>query len=130
MKTEHNLSEYLKRRFMAAGVEISPVQTGILFLLKHINGLSMTEISTALGIDNSAVTGLVDRLEKSGHVARKSDPADRRKNIIIMTNTGLSELEKAKKIIDETNSLIQKGHSKENLRAMAGILNSLLEKIK
>lgn len=37
------------------------------------------ELGAALGLSSGAVTGLVDRLERAGHVEREIDPADRRR---------------------------------------------------
>lgn len=39
-------------------------------------------LATRLGMGASAVTGLVDRLERAGYVRRTSDPADRRRVLI------------------------------------------------
>ena len=60
---QHRLREYLKNALLAEGVMITPVQSGILFLLEEKDGRTMSEISQILSIDNSTITGLVDRLE-------------------------------------------------------------------
>ena len=60
------LRTYLKNAFSEAGVTITPAQSGILFLLKRKNGQTMSELSQVLTLDNSTLTGLVDRLERAG----------------------------------------------------------------
>ena len=75
---QQKLRIYLKSALLAEGVKVTPTQTGILFLLKRKNGMTMTELSQVLAADNSTMTGLVDRLEKSGFVVREASPTDRR----------------------------------------------------
>lgn len=51
-------------------------------------GLSQRELSDALVVDRSNVTGLVDRMEKAGWVKRQDDPADRRVYRVSLTQAG------------------------------------------
>ncbi|MGW4527997.1 MarR family winged helix-turn-helix transcriptional regulator [Amycolatopsis sp. NPDC004378] len=55
------------------------------------SGQSMTvgELAGRLGLGAPATTGLVDRLEKVGHVRRQRDPQDRRRVTIVMTPQAL-----------------------------------------
>jgi len=59
--------------------DLSPSQFNVLNLL-HANpaGLSQTDLSRQLIMHRSNLTGLVDRLEKRGLVARREVAADRR----------------------------------------------------
>ncbi len=68
--------------------ELSPSQFNILNLL-HLNpeGLSQVDLSRELIMHRSNVTGLVDRLEKRGLVARMAG-ADRRTYRVQLTETG------------------------------------------
>jgi DNA-binding MarR family transcriptional regulator len=55
----------------------------------HIGGsLSMTDIAQRMGHSTAATTGIVDRLEKLGHVRRSNGLADRRKIFVLMTPSG------------------------------------------
>lgn len=49
-----------------------------------------TEIATHLGLTTSAVTSLVDRLDRSGLVATQPHPTDRRRKIIVPTDEALA----------------------------------------
>ncbi|SNS88625.1 DNA-binding transcriptional regulator, MarR family [Geodermatophilus saharensis] len=42
-------------------------------------------LGAAVGLSSAAVTALVDRLERAGHVQRVRDPADRRRVVLQMT---------------------------------------------
>lgn len=45
------------------------------------------ELGTVLELSSAAVTGLVDRLERAGHVERFGDPTDRRRVRVRMTES-------------------------------------------
>jgi DNA-binding MarR family transcriptional regulator len=61
------------------------------FLLGHLNGadqFSMTEIAETMNHTTAAATGLVDRLENLGYVARMHATEDRRKVLVRITPKG------------------------------------------
>jgi DNA-binding MarR family transcriptional regulator len=66
--------------------DLSPSQFNVLNLL-HLNpdGLSQTDLSRQLIMHRSNLTGLVDRLEKRGLVARREVAADRRAYRVVLT---------------------------------------------
>jgi DNA-binding MarR family transcriptional regulator len=127
-KSQTKLQSYLRSELTSAGVKVTAVQAGILFLLKQKDGRTMTELSQVISTDNSAVTGLVDRLEKSGLIVRKAAPNDRRAYLIHVTPEGLEEVEKAKAIIRRVNGEIKEGFSEEEINAFKKVLGSIFEK--
>jgi len=127
-RSQHVLKNYLKKQFIEAGVEISPAQMGILFLLKQKNGRSMSELSNVLSIDNSAITGLVDRMENAGFLERKANPYDRRQYVISITEKGLQEGERAKRLSNRINDEIKSGFTSDEIQAFSRVLNSFFEK--
>jgi DNA-binding MarR family transcriptional regulator len=77
-----------RRRFLIAASELDlhPAQAGA--LLQLASPLPMNELAILLGCDNSNVTGLVDRLEARGLVARQANPDDRRVKTVVLTTAG------------------------------------------
>lgn len=68
---------------------LSPSQFNILNLLcDPATGRTQSELSRYLVMHRSNVTGLVDRLEKRGLVARRDDPTDRRAYCVELTPAG------------------------------------------
>ena len=69
--------------------DLSPSQFNVLNLL-HLNpgGLSQTDLSRQLIMHRSNLTGLVDRLEKRGLVARREVVSDRRAYSVVLTAAG------------------------------------------
>ena len=129
-RAQNKLKNYLRSRLTEADVRITVIQAGILFLLKQRDGRTMTELSQVLSTDNSAVTGLADRLEKLGLIVRKMAPNDRRAYLIHITPEGLEEIERAKGIIRSVNEEIKEGFSTEEINAFKKILNNLFERFK
>ena len=125
---QQKLRTYVKNALTAEGISVTPAQAGILFLLKKKDGQSMTDLSQALSIDNSTLTGLVDRLEKSCFVSRNSSPADRRMFRIYITPQGVEEINRAKTIIKRVNEEIKSGFPQQEIEIFKRILNSFLEK--
>lgn len=88
----------------------------------------MTELSQLLSIDNSTITGLIDRLEKSGFVSRKVSPTDRRIFHIYLTTQGMKEINRAKTVIRRVNEEIKTGFSEQEIESFKKVLNSFFEK--
>ena len=50
--------------------------------------MPMGELARRLGCDNSNITGIVDRLEARGLIARSPSPEDRRVKLLVLTEQG------------------------------------------
>jgi DNA-binding MarR family transcriptional regulator len=76
-------------RVFFARWDLSPSQFNVLNLLHESpDGVSQTDLSRALIMHRSNVTGLVDRLEKRGLVRRRRHPRDRRAHCVTLTPAG------------------------------------------
>jgi DNA-binding MarR family transcriptional regulator len=112
----------LQKSFSESGVEVTPIQVMLLFFLQKNNGLSLTQISQGLMLENPTVTGLIDRLEKSGYVKRSDHPDDRRVYLIYLTEKGNKVANKALPIVKKLNEEIKKGYSKEEVENFKKVL--------
>lgn len=130
LTAQHRLKLSIRDAFRAAGVEITLEQAGILFLLIEENGQAMSNLSRLLSLDNSTVTGLIDRLEKAGFARRRSNKNDRRVSLIHITPRGIKEAEKAGKVIKRVNGEIRAGFSKDEIESFKKVLNGVVAKFK
>jgi DNA-binding MarR family transcriptional regulator len=82
----------LERR--AAEHDLSIIQTRLLGILRDRKP-TMNELARFLGLDKSSVTGLVDRAERRGLVARVPSTMDRRAVLVSLTDDGRSLVSQA-----------------------------------
>lgn len=65
-----------------------------LVALEHLTAgpTGPAELARLLDVSTAASTGIVDRLEERGHVARVADPSDRRRVSVQITESGRAEV--------------------------------------
>lgn len=80
-------NQALEKRLRDRGEKVSSLQYGILRMLQ-LDTLTISEISQRMGIDPSTLVRAVDALERKGLARRGSDPRDRRRNPITITEKG------------------------------------------
>jgi DNA-binding MarR family transcriptional regulator len=112
----------LQKAFSESGLEVTPVQVGLLFFLQKNDGSSLTQISQGLMLENPTVTGLIDRLEKLGYVKRSDHPSDRRVYLVYLTEKGNKVANKALPIVKKLNEQIKEGYSKEEIENFKKVL--------
>ncbi|MDY6879567.1 MAG: MarR family transcriptional regulator [Thermodesulfobacteriota bacterium] len=112
------------------GLDITPIQVMLLFFLKKNNGCSLTALSRGVMIENSTVTGLVDRLEKAGCVERRKNPSDRRGYLIHLTEKGDRLAIQALPLVKGVNEEIKAGYTDEEVEAFKKVLIGAFDKFK
>jgi DNA-binding MarR family transcriptional regulator len=68
-------------------VELSPIQLLALSILSD-GPVRIRDLAAGLGLAESTVTRLVDRLEDQGFVVRRAQPSDRRSVVVRLTGSG------------------------------------------
>ena len=81
-------NQALEERLHESGERISSLQHGILRMLQF-DTLTISEISQRMGLDPSTLVRAVDALERKDLARRGSDPHDRRRNPITITERGM-----------------------------------------
>ncbi|NTW16071.1 MAG: MarR family transcriptional regulator [Syntrophaceae bacterium] len=125
---QQKLRTHLGNVMVRENVRVTPAQAGILFLLAEKDGRTMSELSRILSIDNSTLTGLVDRLEKAGLARRDASPNDRRASHVYISPEGTREMKKARSIVGRVNREITDGFTPEELTSFKKILRSFFHK--
>jgi DNA-binding MarR family transcriptional regulator len=107
---------------------ITAVQSGALYYLLDNDGCLLSELSRALMLDKSAITGLVDRLEDKGLVERRTIPSDRRAITIYLTEEGKAAAKKCLSVTKEYNGAIKEGLSRDEIETFSRILQKIIKR--
>jgi DNA-binding MarR family transcriptional regulator len=86
---------------LAAEFDLSPAQGMALRWLEPGKPVPMNSLAEVLLCDASNVTGIVDKLEARGFIARQAAPEDRRVKMLVLTTKGQ---ELRRKFIDRTSA--------------------------
>jgi DNA-binding MarR family transcriptional regulator len=99
------------------------------FALRHLDQpMPMGELARMLFCDNSNVTGIVDRLEERGLVARTADQHDRRVKLLVLTPEGENVRQELMERISVPPPSIA-ALAPEDLRALRDILRRAAEQL-
>ncbi|NYF15462.1 DNA-binding MarR family transcriptional regulator [Microbacterium sp. AK009] len=71
-----------------AGTSLTMSRAALLWVLHSTGPSTQQALATALDVTPRNITGLVDGLEASGHVARAPHPIDRRATLVTLTDLG------------------------------------------
>ncbi|MFA5848586.1 MAG: MarR family transcriptional regulator [Bacteroidales bacterium] len=123
------LNRHLNRKFRAAGLDITTEQWGVLVSLWNKDQQTQQSISEQTFKDKASITRLLDSLAKHGLIVRISDPADRRINIVHLTNKGKEMEEKAMELVKESFNQAIEGIDRTDLLFTRDILLKLLNNI-
>ena len=120
----------LKKLLQQEGLNVTPKQVMLLHYLQNNNGCSLTELSRGVMLENSTITGLINRLEKSGYVERRNDPKDRRTYCIYFTDKGRLVASRSLPIIKKINEMIKEGYSEKEIEAFKKVMLGAFNKFK
>lgn len=76
-------------------------ELSVLLLLDGREPESQQQAAERLGVDRTTMVALLDGLERKGLLARQPDAADRRRNVIVLTDAGRKALKEAKAASDK-----------------------------
>lgn len=97
-------------------------QLDIITCLDRSKGLPLSELAERLLVTGGNITGIIDRLEKSGYVYRERDKKDRRIVRALLTEKGFdlykSFLPRYKEVMHKINSVLTTEERKELQRLL------------
>jgi len=124
---QHRLVKNADTAFGEA-IGISATQLGVLFLLQKKPGLMLKDVSDALGINASAITGLIGRMEDGGLVRRRPSNDDRRAVHLFATADGLAKATAVRPILARLNARLTEDFNEREIATVARFLNAILER--
>lgn len=110
----------------AAG--ISTTQLGVLFFLQKSPGALPKDLSDALGVNASAITALIARMEDAGLVRRQPSRDDQRAIQLFATASGLAKAAAARPVLARLNTRLTGDFSERDIATVARFLDAILER--
>jgi len=108
-----------QERAVRAGLAApSPAQSGVLFVLAREDGATMGRLAQALDLAPSAVSGLVQRMEALGWVARRVDAQDARTQRVWLLPGGSAQLPALRKALGRINDALSAGFTADELQTV------------
>ncbi|MGL5512631.1 MAG: MarR family winged helix-turn-helix transcriptional regulator, partial [Sporomusa sp.] len=108
-----------------AALEISPGQLVVLYSLFKKENISISELSKNVYLDNSTLTGLIDRLERVDLVRRVDAPHDRRSYQIVLTEKSKSLEQDIKHVMEQVESKMLENCNEAEVVMLRSILTRI-----
>ena len=128
-KAEQKHHNYTKRILIKEKLNITPGQMSVLYTLYNGDGITITELSKKCYLDNSTLTGVIDRLEKSGLVLRKEHPDDRRQLLIYLTDTAKAKEPLIHDVMNRISTTMLAGCTDEEIVVFRKVLLNIFDKL-
>lgn len=128
-KSEQKHFQFTKKLLEEHGLGITPGQLVVLYALYKGDGVSITELSKKSYLDNSTLTGLIDRLERAHFVSRVDVPEDRRSYYIYLTEEANAIRDQAIAIMQSVAKTMLEGCSEEEVLVFRKVLLNIYEKL-
>jgi MarR family transcriptional regulator, transcriptional regulator for hemolysin len=99
----HDIARLMRKRYeqRARPLGLSRAQWQILAHLERHEGINQSGLADLLELEPITVARLIDRLEESGLVERRADPADRRAHRLFLTSRAQPMLDRGHALGDE-----------------------------
>jgi DNA-binding MarR family transcriptional regulator len=120
---ERNSPRHRLRQALGDGLAKGRSKVQVLLMLGE-GPRSLSDIAEAQRIDPPYATAIVDQLELLGLAARTPDPADRRRKVVTLTESGRSAVITAQEIMDQPPAALS-DLSPEDLSSLAAALGRL-----
>ena len=121
-------SVFLKMTEKLSVFDLTPVQYAVLYCLWENDKKSPKEIAERLKLENSTISGILERMEKKGLIKRMISKEDRRFIQIMLTEKGAALEEDVLAAVEKVNEEVMSVFSKEEcenlktqLRLLAGL---------
>lgn len=124
---EHRLQKATDSAFKGA-LGISATQLGVLFLLEKNPGAMPKDVGEGLGVNASAITALIGRMEEAGLVRRQASDEDGRAVHLFATADGLARAVAARPILARLNARLKADFSEREIETVARFLNAILDR--
>jgi MarR family transcriptional regulator, transcriptional regulator for hemolysin len=127
----HDVTRQIRKHFdrRATRLELTRAQWRALKATSRHEGLSQSELAEYLDMEAIPVGRVIDRLEKTGFVERRADPADRRRWRLYLTPKAHAVVDEMEVIAGELRDDSLRGVERDDLDALMRVLNRIKENL-
>ncbi len=117
--------DYYEKRLSPFG--LTPPQYFVFNALWMGEGITVGELGDRVSLDSSTLTGIIDRMEKSGYAERKPNPDDRRSALVFLTEKARELGPRILEFADELDSTLKQPFSKKDMATFERVLRAIGE---
>lgn len=118
------------RMLAASGIDaFNGAQGRILYVLWQHEDISISSLSAKTSLANTTLTSMLDRMENSGLIVRKPDPADRRSRLIALTDKAKALQHDYELVSQKMNERYYIGFTESEIRQFEAYLQRVLENL-
>ncbi len=124
------LGGHSSRRWTArlATIGLEPREVMLFRHLALAEGRSQREVAQAIGLPESRIVALVDRLEAQGWIERRMNSADRRTRALHLTRKGRAVLDRIMAVSREHEAELTQGLRADEREVLIGLLNRVAQR--
>lgn len=109
--------------------EFNGAQGKILYVLWQEDGIAINMLAKRVGLANTTLTSMLDRMEAAELIRRVPDERDRRKSRIVLTGKARALQGKYDEVSDKMNALYYVGFSEAEIRQFEDYLRRILKNL-
>jgi len=113
---EREIYQRISRNKQEGLEKLGKQQPMVISIIGTVGEIIPSYLGLYMNLDRSSLSRMIDSLEKKGIVRRKTDPEDRRKVLISLTEKGNRYYEIIFKIMEEVNDIILGVLDEEEIR--------------
>ncbi len=113
--------------FAASGTGLRSYHYRLLAALDERGPASQADLSRTTGVDRSDVVAVLGELESRGFIERGTDPDNRRRNIVSITQAGRDQLRVLDQTLDEIQERLLEPLTPTERRKLIELLRKLLD---
>lgn len=127
----HDVARMMRRDFDRRAREggLTRARWQVLWHLAKCEGIHQAGLAELLGVAPISLTRQLDRLEEEGLVERRSDPDDRRRFRLYLTDRAQPALGELRKLAAQTRRRALAGLGHDDVEALQRILNAMRENL-
>jgi DNA-binding MarR family transcriptional regulator len=121
-RARHKINKYMNNTLIE-NFQITSVQAAAILFLNKRKDSFLKDLGLGLDMNNSAVTTLVERLERNGFIIKQKSKKDKRASIINLSEKGERTAENIRPFIKDFNKIFEQNFKTEELDTIMKFLN-------